>query len=62
MAYRILGMAYQFFNEIKLDKRTKKIEVRITRFWRVVNPKFPDELINLDFLAIDAQVSTNKFF
>lgn len=48
-------MAYQFLNEIELDKPTKKVNVRITRLWRAVNPTEPDKLISLDFLATDAR-------
>ena len=50
-------MSFQFLNAFQLEKPTKKIKVRIVLLWKEINPTAPNRLLNLEFVATDAQIN-----
>ena len=52
-------MNFQFLNDLKVDKQTKKIKVRIAKLWKGINPAEPNKLLSLKFVVVDAQVNYN---
>lgn len=57
-----INMAYTSLNQISVEKETWIVKVRIIRMWDAINIANDHELISLDMIMADENVSCYLFF